>query len=78
VIFELVKYPPKAPLVFQSERGSGELEQAVIFGIRNAQHGGFLGSSTLCRQAIILKFAPTHDHAQTTSKTVDKEQGRGG
>lgn len=40
MIFGLESYSPKAPFVFQSERGSGELEQAVIFGIRNAQHGG--------------------------------------
>lgn len=75
VIFGLVSHSPKALFVLQSERGSGELKQAVIFGIRNAQHGGFLGSSTSCRQAFTLKFTPTHNHAQAISKTLDKELG---
>lgn len=49
------------------------LEKALIFGIRNAQRGGFLRSSIQCRQAFVLKFNSTHNHAQT----LDKELGWG-
>lgn len=50
-------------------------KQSIILGLGNAQHGELLRSSASCRQAFILKFTPTHSHAQMISKTLDREVG---